>query len=246
MTVPERKPVPVKRSRPGEEPVKIPTMAQRKRPSCLLIGLLLLLVVGLTVSALWYFEVINFAWFQPANTLTATLPAEKASSTFTPTKTLTSSPQPSLTATSTATATSTQTPTATITPTPTEKPMPYVVKGTPGLYPDTLFFSGYGCGYLFIGGEVLDLQDAPVKDLNVHLGGYYGASEVDQDSLTGSVSVYGPSGYGFILTNLQIIESRLYLQLEDADGNPLSGIVYLEVSDSCDQNLMLINFKQVR
>jgi hypothetical protein len=245
VTTPERKPVSaVKRSLPEEGPVNIPNMAQRKKPSCLLTGLLLLLIAGAVMLALWHFGLINFPSLKSKDTPTATLEMGTPLAQMTATETPTATPQPSLTATVTATSTATMTPTAM--PTATEKPMPFIMKGTPELLPDSMFFQGYGCAYLFIGGQVWNLQDAPIEDLNVHLSGSYGDELVEENSLTGSVTAYGDSGYGFILTNQQIEESSLFIQLEDETGNPLSSLILLKTSSSCQENLMLVNFKQVR
>lgn len=157
------------------------------------------------------------------------------SATFTSTQTL----QP--------TATQTPLPTLTHTPTPTEKPMPFVIKGTPKGYPNSMLFPQYDCEeYLFIGGEILDLRDAPILGLTVKLGGTYGGSQVDLTSESGDVSVYGESGFGFVLENQRIRESGLTIQLFDANGEALSAQTYLSITGNCDSNLVIVNYKQVR
>jgi len=157
------------------------------------------------------------------------------SATFTSTQTL----QP--------TATQTPLPTLTHTPTPTEKPMPFVIKGTPKGYPNSMLFPQYDCEeYLFIGGEILDMRDAPILGLTVKLGGTYGGSQVDLTSESGDVSVYGESGFGFVLENQRIRESGLTIQLFDANGEALSAQTYLSITGNCDSNLVIVNYKQVR
>mgnify|MGYP006967014253 FL=1 len=157
------------------------------------------------------------------------------SATFTSTQTL----QP--------TATQTPQPTLTYTPTPTEKPMPFVIKGTPKGYPNSMLFPQYDCEeYLFIGGEILDMRDAPILGLTVKLGGTYGGSQVDLTSESGDVSVYGESGFGFVLENQRIRESGLTIQLFDANGEALSAQTYLSITGNCDSNLVIVNYKQVR
>lgn len=145
------------------------------------------------------------------------------------------------------TATQTPLPTLTHTPTPTEKPMPFVIKGTPKGYPNSMLFPQYDCEeYLFIGGEILDLRDAPILGLTVRLGGTYGGSQVDLTSESGDVSVYGESGFGFVLENQRIRESGLTIQLFDANGEALSAQTYLSITGNCDSNLVIVNYKQVR
>ncbi len=164
---------------------------------------------------------------------------------ITPTRSVTLTPTP--TQTLEPTATHTPEPTQTHTPAPTEKPMPFVIKGTPSGYPNTMLFPQYTCEeYLFIGGEILDLREAPVFDLTVKLSGTYGGSLVDQTSVSGEVTVYGESGFGFVIDNQRIRESGLAIQLFDASGEALSALTYLSITGNCDSNLVIVNYKQVR
>jgi hypothetical protein len=154
---------------------------------------------------------------------------------------------PTQTQTRAPTATQTPEPTPTYTPTPTEKPMPFVIKGMPKGYPNSMLFPQYTCEeYLFIGGEILDLREAPVYDLTVKLGGTYGGNLVDQTSVSGDVAVYGQSGFGFVLENLRIRESGITIQLFDANGEALSALTTLSITGNCDSNLVIVNYKQVR
>jgi len=67
--------------------------------------------------------------------------------------------------------------------------MPFVIRGTPEALTHKLFHPQYACeDYLFIGGQVWDLQDAPLTGLVVHLGGSYGGASVDLDAKTGSAT----------------------------------------------------------
>ena len=110
-----------------------------------------------------------------------------------------------------------------------------------------MLFPQYTCEqYLFIGGEVLDLRDAPIYNLTVKLGGTYGGNLVDLSSVSGEVAVYGQSGFGFALDNLRIRESSITVQLFDANGEALSALTYLTITGNCDSNLVIVNYKQVR
>lgn len=162
-------------------------------------------------------------------------PAWSASPTSTQTQTL----QP--------TASKTSAPTLTFTPTPTEKPMPFVIKGTPSGYPNAMLFPQYSCEeYLFIGGEILDLREAPIYGLTVKLGGTYAGNLVDLTSVSGDMAVYGKSGFGFVIDNQRIRESGITIQLFDENGEALSALTYLSITGNCDSNLLIVNFKQVR
>ena len=91
-----------------------------------------------------------------------------------------------------------------------------------------------------------DLRESPLKGLIVKLTGSYGGGMVELSSESGEVEIYGQSGYGFVIDNKQIKSDTLYIQLFDAQGNPLSAKVNLSISGECDGNLLLVNYKQVR
>jgi len=42
------------------------------------------------------------------------------------------------------------------------------------------------------------------------------------------------------------MEEGLFLQLRDPSGIPLSSKFFLTITSSCEGNLLLVNFKQVR
>ena len=140
-------------------------------------------------------------------------------------------------------------PTQTIPPTQTSTPWSaaFVIRGTPEAFPHTLLYNRYACEeYLFIGGELWDLREAPLQGLIVRLTGTYGGGVVDFSSESGEMDIYGESGYGFVLENKQIRVDTLYIQLFDSHGNPLSAKVKLTISGECDGNLLLVNYKQVQ
>ncbi len=145
--------------------------------------------------------------------------------------------------------TNTPVPTQTIRPTSTSTPRSaaFVIRGTPEAFPHTLLYDRYNCeDYLFIGGEVWNLSESPLKGMIVKLTGTYGNGVVDLSSESGEVDIYGQSGYGFVLDNQQIQTESLYIQLFDPQGNPLSAKVKLSISGECDGNLLLVNYKQVQ
>lgn len=145
--------------------------------------------------------------------------------------------------------TDTPVPTQTTQPTQTSTPWSaaFVIRGTPEAFPHTLLYDRYACEeYLFIGGEVWDLRESPLKGMIVKLTGTYGNGVVDLSSESGEVTVYGQSAYEFVLENQQIKTDSLYIQLFDPAGNPLSARVKLSISGNCDGNLLLVNYKQVQ
>lgn len=222
-------------------------MAKRKRkPPIGITGAILLMIVILLVllgaldilPPLFRAAPVVNPTETPTPSATVTTPAQ---ATFTRTAPPTQTPSP------TSTATLTATPSPSPTPTATKKPMPFVIRGTPEALTHILFHPQYACeDYLFIGGQVWDLQDAPLTGLIVHLGGSYGGASVDLDSETGSALVYGESGYEFALENKQIAEDQLFIELRNADGELLSEPTFLTISPECDSNLIIVNYKQVR
>lgn len=243
----------VKRRASADSQSGFPSMARRKRGSCssITVGIVLMiiiLIVLLAASGIISAPVVRKTTPLPTQTSTGfALPAGQASVTLEPTGTATATMTalPTLTPTITHTPTPTNSPSPT--PTPTEKSMPFVVRGTPEGLSHTLFHPEYACeDYLFIGGQVWDLQDSALVGLVVRLGGTYGGDIVDMTVESGSSAIYGRSGYEFALTNKQIAESNIFIQLEDASGEVLSTRTFLSINGSCQANLVIVNFKQVR
>lgn len=224
----------------------VPMEQPKKQTGCGSIGAgILLLVLVLAVLLMFLGILPNPLEQKPTQTSQpvgqTTEPTTITQSTSTPRVT------PTLTQTLEPTLTPTPEPTPTFTPTPTEKPMPFVLRGTPSGNPNGMLFPQYKCEqYLFIGGEIWDLREAPVFDLTIKLGGTYGGSLVDLTSVSGEVTAYGESGFGFVLENQRIRESGLTIQLFDANGEALSALTYLSITGNCDSNLVIVNYKQVR
>ncbi len=183
-----------------------------------------------------------------------TLPTITITSTvFPPTWTLTPTPLPTVTSTPRPTSVPpTQTPIgltpATVTFTPTDRPnMPFVVLGTPEPVASTITHPGSDCKWMGVGGQALDMQDAPIVGTRIELGGWLGNDWVDLSSLTGTALQYGPAGYEFTLSNKPVASQKaLWVQLLDQAGLPLSNRVFFNTYDDCQKNLILITFKQVR
>jgi hypothetical protein len=158
--------------------------------------------------------------------------------------------------TSAATATLTPPPEETLTPTATETvdltPPATVQAGAqfelqPGSPTYTTHVSG--CSNLGVGGRVFDTQSAPIIGLAVRMGGELGGLDIGTlDSLTGSATeLFGFGGYFFDLGDTPIAsENTLWIQVIDASSElALSEQIFLTTFDNCDQNLVLVNFRQV-
>ncbi len=239
---------PARRSNSATRPMAVPMEQPKKQTGCGSIGVgILLLILVLAVLLMFLGILPNPLEQKPTAT---NLPAGQTTEpttmiTFTPTRSAT--PTSTQTQTLEPTATYTPEPSPTFTPTPTEKPMPFVLRGAPTGYPNAMLFSQYSCEqYLFIGGEIWDLREAPVYDLTVKLGGTYGGSLLDLTSVSGEMTAYGESGFGFVVKNQRIRESGITIQLFDANGEALSALTNLTITGNCDSNLVIVNYKQVR
>ena len=169
--------------------------------------------------------------------------------TFTATPTTTHTPQPTLTLTPTDTPIPQLSATATPTGTLSADQMPFSVSnGSPAAISSLTFHPEAGCNWMGVAGQALDMSGAPITSgLVVKLGGILGGAEKDFTGLTGTALQYGEAGYEIVLASKPIASSNtLWIQLVDTAGIALSPQVYFTTKDTCDKNLLIINFQQLR
>ena len=162
--------------------------------------------------------------------------------------------------------TGTSTPMPTDTPAPTETPfslftptatatlegargMPFDVSpGTPVGTSSLAFHPEVGCDWMGVAGQVFDLSGAPVSGQQVRIGGFLGSQPVSMLTLTGLTNAYGTAGfYEFKLADKPAASNgSLWVQLLDQAGLAMSDKIFFDTYDSCDKNLIFVNFKQVR
>lgn len=178
--------------------------------------------------------------------------------------TMTASPQPSATVEELPTATPTSipptvtpSPTATLVPTETSTPGPTPTATIHSLYPfiqrgeikviDAATFPDHDACRLWVAGQAYDLQGAPMTGITVMLGGSLNYKALYQLSLTGTALQYGQAGYEFTVSDSPAAsKDAVWVQLFDQAMIPLSSRVYFNTSGDCTQNLVLINFRQIR
>ena len=165
--------------------------------------------------------------------------------TWTPTISETPSQVPTQTLSPEPTATDTPRPT-TPTPGPSPTGAPFVVQpGSNVLVAN--FANDLDCAWLGVAGQVFDLDRAPLVGLTIHVEGTLAGQLVDQDSLTGSNPIVGPGGYTINLSDHPIeSDETMWAQLMDTAGLPLSARVSIDTSASCSQNLVSLNWNQIR
>lgn len=179
---------------------------------------------------------LGATWTPPPTPMQS--PSATLASTFTPI------PSATLFSLTPASATPTVTKTATVTNTP-KAPFSANVNA---IQSDITFSSleAFGCNWQGIAGSVLDVNNAEIFGLVIRLVGTYNGKTVDILVISGSAPAYGPkSGFEFVLGTTPIIsKGKLYLQLLDQAGLPLSENVYIDTYDDCEKNLVLVRFKK--
>jgi hypothetical protein len=124
----------------------------------------------------------------------------------------------------------------------------FVMKGTDPLYiAGETFHAELECNWVGVAGQVLGLNEDPIRDLFIHLGGRLEEQTFDLVTITGSAPVYGAGGYEFIFANRLVgSTASLWVQLEDVQGLPMSERIYFNTFADCDHNLALVYLQQIR
>ncbi len=173
----------------------------------------------------------------PLNQLPPTwTPTPTKPPTSTPTITPTRTPAPP-TATPTFFTLPTWTPTATNTPTP----RPFYAPSADS--PAWLQSPNHDCGWMGVGGQVVDAAGNPVNGITVFLGGKYEGKPIQLTTTTTSGTAFGDGGYEIQLADdPNSTKETLYVQLYAADGAPISKQIYFRTYDDCQKNLIRIDF----
>lgn len=107
---------------------------------------------------------------------------------------------------------------------------------------------GDNCQWMGVVGQVFDLRGAPVPGQFVYLGGTLaGAVVPEQPTITGLLLQYGRGYYEFKLAAAPVLSrGTLWLQVRDQAGLPMSDKYYFNTYDTCDKNMVVVNFQQVK
>jgi hypothetical protein len=129
--------------------------------------------------------------------------------------------------------------------------MPVVLHdGSPQYIPATSFHPNYGCNWMGVAGQVIDVNGAPVQGLIVEVGGTLGGKKIGSPTVlqaTGLATAYGEAGFEVKLSDTPIESSgSVWIQVLDQAGLPLSERISFFTFDDCDKNLIIIYFKQIR
>ncbi len=166
-------------------------------------------------------------------------------STYSPLQFETQPPPPTTFFVATATQQATWTPmpaTATLRPGPF-----FTVNGLITAIPATDKNPAVGCSWLGIGGVITGRTGDPLSGITLSLTGSLDFTTYDQTTLSGAAPQYGEGGYEFYLGGALIAsQGNLSLQILSDDGQPISDPVAITTYSDCQQNLILINFKQLQ
>jgi len=133
------------------------------------------------------------------------------------------------------------------TSTPSEG-MPFVLHPGDPVAINNIGHPELGCNWMGTAGRAFDLSGAPIEQgLFVQMGGTLNEEPVEMLGMLGMVDTYGPGSYEFVLGDTPIESTQtLWVQLFDQAMLPLSEQINFDTFADCDQNLILINFNQVR
>lgn len=164
-----------------------------------------------------------------------------ATFTLAPSATITQTPGPTSTSTATPTATNTDVPTPAPSPTgPTPSPFPFDVRGNGPNY-TVNFANTAGCAWQGIGGQVFDVNEQPLNNIQVHVYG----NNFNQFTISGSNTLYGAGGWE-ISVGTQISTTSFIVELLSPQGTIISPSVTVTFPGDCSRNLAVVNFKQTR
>lgn len=123
----------------------------------------------------------------------------------------------------------------------------FEMRGTPVVVDSRILRGDDSCAWSGVAGQAFDLQGEPVTGLSVRLGGMVDGQPVEITGMTGTVLTYGPGGYEMTVANQPVASAQsLWVQLLDPAGIPLSEKIPFDTFATCEQNLILLNFKQIR
>lgn len=123
----------------------------------------------------------------------------------------------------------------------------FALQGAPTGLKSEVFKPATGCTWQGVAGLVVDMQSKPLVNIMIILKGSYDGKTISTQTISGTHTEYGESGYEFQLGTAPITSNGLLsIQLVDQAGLPLSEEVIFDTYGTCDKNLVLINFKQVK
>lgn len=119
-----------------------------------------------------------------------------------------------------------------------------VQRGSPAAIPNFVDIEA-GCNWSGIGGQIFDENGSPVIGLMVKVSGTFDGHPVLEYVYTGSSERFGPGGYDLQLSDRLVSSQSIRIQLLATDATPLSMPFMLRTYDTCQQNLLVVNFAPI-
>jgi hypothetical protein len=227
--------------------------------SRLIWNILSILMVVLIIGLMGFFASI---FINPYSDLNPYPPMPLPTLMTFPTETNTTLPLPTVdTTTATFLPSETSTMISTWTPIPSSTPFQLWTSAAPTNTPDpsgmayqaiidyvdsSYYHPEAGCNWMGVAGQAVDINNAPVLYLAIHISGSLGGKYIDYISATGTAPNYGRSGFEFYLGDKPLASiNTLTIQLTDQQSLPLTEPIKLTTFGDCSKNLVLIRFKQV-
>jgi len=156
-----------------------------------------------------------------------------------------------------ATETATLAPTITLQPSPTlfslvpptKTPKPSATPKAPygatvTAIDSTIIHPELGCGWIGVGGSVVDASGAPVLYMTLRLTGSYDGKYVEKLTVSGTALDYGQSGFEFQLGDAPVASNRLLiLELLNQAGEKQADDIPIITYNDCKKNLILVRYK---
>lgn len=100
-----------------------------------------------------------------------------------------------------------------------------------------------GCNWVGVAGQVFGLDGLPANGRIIELHGEFNGGNIILATTSGSSLQMGPGGYEMQIGDHPVAtQGSLYLQLIDANAEPVSRKIFFNTGSSCDKNLTIINF----
>ena len=103
----------------------------------------------------------------------------------------------------------------------------------------------HDCKWMGVAGQVFNRTGNPVDNIIVEAGGRLIGQPVLGLSITGLENGYGSGGYEIMLAAQPLKSNQMiWIQLKDVAGHPLSPQIFIDTSEICSENLVILNFTE--
>jgi hypothetical protein len=121
----------------------------------------------------------------------------------------------------------------------------YIIQGDTPVNLPNFVQPAAGCDWNGIGGQVFDLDGAPITGVVVRANGNIDHNTVTLYALSGSAAQFGPAGYLFTLADHSVISGTVTLELLDINGAPRADPLVVHTINDCQKNLTIVNWREI-